>query len=264
MKTIYRFVAEHPGICRACLYLGLFSFTFAAMGNEHTSFLSVYLLDLALLFLGSRFINVAPGKLLQDPLAILDSQCDPYPFLAEAERQMARRDLSPQRQVTELQYATALRMVGQNQKCAEILENINIDRYVGVTPQMKFMYYNNLSDVLFTLNRTLEAQIWHKKAKRIYEDMPEGKAKQSLTHVVQISEADDLYYRRDYDLALRKVAWINCQSQRCLMDAALLAAKCHIALEEPEKAREKLNYVVQHGNKLHIVQEAKELLETLN
>lgn len=263
MKTIYRFVVEHPGICRACLYLGLFSFTFAAMGNENISFLSVYLADLFVLFLGTRFINAAPGKLFREPLEILDQKCDPYPFLEEAERQMARKDVSPQRQMTEVNYATALRMVGQNQRCAEILESINVDRYVGVSPQFKFMYYNNLSDVLFALGRTMEAQIWHKKAQRIYEDLPEGKLKQPLTHVIQISEAEALYYQRNFDKALRKVAWINCQSQRCLLDAALLAAKCHIELEEPDKAREKLVYVAEHGNKLHIVEEANALLETL-
>lgn len=263
MKTVYRIMAEHPVLCRICLFLGLFSFALSTMGNENVSFLSMYIAGLFVLFFGSRIISAAPGKLLLEPLEILEQQCDPYPYLEEMERQMARKDLSPQGQVTEMHYATALRMVGQNQRCAEILEAINIDRYVGISPQFKFMYYNNLADVLFVLGRTTEAQIWHKKARRIYEDLPEGKLKQPLTHIIQISEAEALYYERDFDKALRKVAWINCPSQRCLLDAALLAAKCHIELEEPEKAQEKLRYVIEHGNKLHIVEEAGALLETL-
>lgn len=263
MKAIYRFVAEHPGLCRTCLFLGVFSFTFATFWNEYVSFLTVYLVDLVILFCGSRFISSAPGKLLREPLEILEQQCDPQPFLEETQRQMQKKDNSPQRQLTQINYATALRMVGENHRAAEILESINIDRYAGVTPQFKFLYYNNLADVLFPLDRTVEALIWHKKAKRIYDDLPESKIKQSLTHIIQISEAEALYYQKDYDRALRKIAWVNCQSQRCLMDAALLAAKCHIALEEPEKAREKLLYVADHGNKLHVVEAANVLLETL-
>lgn len=263
MKTVNRFLAEHPGLCRTYLFLGVLCFTVFALSKEYVSFLTVYIADLFVLFFGIRVITTASSKLLKEPLEILEQQCDPLPFLEETRHQMERKDISPQRQLTQMNYATALRMVGDNDQAAEILENINIDRYAGVTPQIKFVYYNNLSDVLFVLNRTTEALIWHKKARQIYEDLPESKIKQSLTQTIQLSEAEALYYQHEYDKALHKVTWINCQSQRHLMDAALLAAKCHIALEEPEKAREKLCYVADHGNKLAVAQEAKTLLETL-
>ena len=58
-------------------------------------------------------------------------------------------------------------------------------------------------------------------------------------------------------------ARIKLPAPRNILDAALLAAKCHIALEEPEKAREKLSYITEHGSKLHIATVANELLETL-
>jgi hypothetical protein len=77
-------------------------------------------------------------------------------------------------------------------------------------------------------------------------------------------ESEILYYEGDYSNALRKVAWIKLPHRKMVVEGAFLAAKCHLALEEPEKAREKLNYVVHNGNKLHIVQEANALLETLN
>lgn len=263
MKTIWRFVTEHPGLSKGILFLAIFGLTVFTSGNEHVSFLTVYLIDLFILFLGNRFIGAAPGMLLQEPLEILEQKCDPYPFLEEMERQMARNDMSPQRQITEVHYATALRMVGQNQRCADILDSINIDRYIGVSPQAKFVYYNNLSDVLFALGRMTEAEIWHKKALRIYDDLPAGKIKNTLTDTIQISEAEALYYQQEYDKALRKVAWISCKSTRTLLDAALLAAKCHIAMEEPEKAKEKLKYVAENGNRLYIAEEASALLETL-
>lgn len=264
MKTIYRWISGHTGLCKACLFLGLAWFTFSMVGQQYVSFLTVYLVDLVIWFFGTRFISMASGKLLQEPMEILDQQCDPYPYLEEIRRQMAIRQTGVQEQAAQINYALTLRMTGDNQKAAELLEQINIDRYPGATPYFKFIYYNNLSDALFAVERTLEARIWHRKAKQIYEDLPEGKMKQQYAHTIQLSEAESLYWEKDYDKALRKVAWISCRSQRTLLDAALLAAKCHIALEEPEKAREKLQYVVEHGNKLHIVQEAHGLLEALS
>lgn len=264
MKSVYRFCSDHPGLCRIGLLLGLTAATIHAALSTDVSFLSVYIADLFIWLLFSRFIATAPGKLLQEPLEIMNQQCDPAPYQEEVERQMLHRGSGPQEQLLLIQYAVALRVTGLNQKAAEILEGINIDRFPGTTPYFKFMYYNNLSDALFAVDRTFEGLIWHRKAKQIYNDLPENKQKQEFSTTIQISEAEALYWEGDYDKALRKVAWINCKSQRCLLDAALLAAKCHIALEEPEKAREKLAYVAEHGNKLHIVEEAQALLETFN
>ncbi len=264
MKSVYRFCSDHPGLCRMILLLGLTAATIHAAISTEVPFLSVYLADLFIWLVVSRFIATAPGKLLQEPLEIMNQQCDPYPFLEEVERQMLHRRTGPQEQLLLIQYAVGLRVTGHNQKAAEILEGINIDRYPGLTPHFKFMYYNNLSDALLALDRTFEGLIWHRKAKQIYNDLPEGKQKQEFSNTMQLSEAEALYYEGDYDKALRKVAWITCKSQKSLLSAALLAAKCHMALEEPDKAKEKLTYVVERGNKLHITEEAKALLDTLN
>ena len=264
MKFLYRWISEHTGLCRALLFLLLACFTFLAASYEHATLIGIYLVDLAVWFTVSRFIASAPGKLLQEPLRILDQQCDPYPLLQEAQRQMSRSDATARHQLTALTYALALHMVGETRKCADTLEKINIDRYPGTMPYTKFIYYNNLSDVLFALDRTEEAQIWHRKAMQIYNDLPENKAKQQLSETVQLSEAEALYRSGSADEALRKAARVKLTSSLNVMDAAVLAAKCHIALEEPEKAREKLIYVAERGNKLHIAQEAKALLETLD
>lgn len=264
MKSVYRWIANHTGLCRGILFLGLTVFTIFASSFEYVSFLSIYLVDLAIWFFAGRIIASAQGKLLQEPIELVDQQCDPYPLLEELEQQMARNGSNAQGQLTELNYAMALRTVGEDQKAASILENLNIDRFPSTSPFTKYIYYNNLSDVLFALDRVTEARIWHRKGVQIYNDLPESKMKQQLSETCQISLAEALYHEGEYSQALQTAAWIKCRSKRHLLDTALLAAKCHIALEEPEKAREKLQYVVDNGNKLHIVEEAKALLETLS
>ena len=263
MKSFYRWITNHTGLCRILLILGLGSFAFYAASFEYVSLVGIYLIVLAIWFLAGRVISIAPVKLMEEPTAIFEQECDPYPLLEGMEQQMSRNEVGPQRQLTEMNYALALRQVGQNQKSAQILEQINIDRFPGTSPYTRFIYYNNLADVLYSLGRNQEAHIWHRKSMQIYNDLPENKVKNQFTQTVQLSEAEVLYHEGDYDKSLRKAAWIKCKSKRQLLDAALLAAKCHIALEEPEKAREKLQYVLDNGNKLHIVEEARQLLGTL-
>ena len=43
----------------------------------------------------------------------------------------------------------------------------------------------------------------------------------------------------------------------------MLRAKVHIGLGEPEKAKEHLTFVIENGNKLNVVTQAKEILSSL-
>ena len=263
MKSIYRWIANNTGLCRGFMFLGLGVILFYSATLENVPFTGVYLFVIILWFFMARFISMATSKLMEEPAAICDQQCDPYPLLDTLKQMLDRKQNPAQQQMTEINYALALRLIGETYQCADILEKVNIDRFPGTSPYSKFIYYNNLSDVLFLLGRELEAKIWQKKSMQIYNDLPANKMKQQFDHTVQLAEAEDLYRAGDYELAIRKAAWISCKSKRQLLDTALLAAKCHIALEETDKAREKLQYIADNGNKLHIVEEARQLLETL-
>ena len=264
MNSVYRWIFEHTGLCRTLLFLGLFGLAFYMSTFSYISFLTVYLVVLALWFLIGRFIATAPVKLFREPVEQLNQNCDPYPLMEETQRQLARQFDGPHRQMLEFNYAAALRECGQMDKAMEVLENLNIDKFPGTTPYSKYSYYHNLCDLCYILDRKEEGRIWHRKANQIYRDLPPVKAKQELTATYELMEAEILHYEGNSDDALRKVARIPLPHKKMILDAALLAAKCHIALEEPEKAREKLEYIIDNGNKLYIVQEATDLLPGLN
>lgn len=264
MDRLYRWIWEHSGLCRTMLFLLLTAFTLYAVSFEYVSFLSIYLIDLFLWFVVGRFISMAPGKLLQEPHRLLQQECDPYPLMEETQRQLARKFDGTHRQLLEMDYAVSLRETGQFHKAAEILENINIDKFPGTTPFLKYVYYHNLCDISYILGRSEEARVWCRKFRQIHHDLPPTKAKQELSATNDLMEAEVLFYEGNHESALRKVAWIKLPTRRMVLDGALLAAKCHIALEEPEKAKEKLQYVMNNGNKLYIAEEAREILESLN
>jgi hypothetical protein len=264
MLSVYRWITEHSGLCRTLLFLLLGAFTLYAASFQYVSFLSIYLLDLFIWFLVGRFISLAPAKLLREPHSQLQQECDPYPLMEETQRQLARKFDGPHRQVLEMDYAVSLRETGQFHKASEVLENINIDKFPGTTPFLKYVYYHNLSDICYLLDRSEEARIWSRKFRQIYHDLPPTKAKQELAATNDLMEAEIHYYEGNFESALRKVAWIKLPTRRMVLDGALLAAKCHIALEEPEKARQKLQYIIDNGNRLFIVQQAREILDGLN
>ena len=264
MRSFYRWVFEHTFFCRTLLFFVLAGFTVYALSFPYVDFLTIYLVDLALWFVVGRFIATAPFKLMKEPQRILNEDCDPYPMLEEIGHQLSREFDGPQRQLLEIDQAVAYRDIGEYQKAAQLLEGINIDKFPGLTPFSKYVYYHNLADICYVVGNIEEARIWTRKFRQIYHDLPMTKYKQTLTATHDLMEAEILYYEGDYEKALRKVAWIQLNNKRQVLDGAFLAAKCHMALEEPEKAREKLQYIVDNGNKLYIVQEAQQLLDTLN
>ena len=264
MKSVNYWIAKHGRLCKVILFLGLIAFSLLASASEYVSFLSVYLIDLALWLFGGRLISNAPVKLAREAHEQLSLHCDPVPLTELMEQMLTWNLPGNQHQVAQMDYAVCLRETGRYQKAAEVLQSIHIDKFPGTNPYIKYVYYQNLCDILYLLDRKDEARIWYRKSQEIYNDIPGTKTKEVLTHTHDMMDAEVLYYVGNPDLALQMVSRIKLPTPRNILDAAMLAAKCHIALDEPEKAREKLNYIAEHGNKLHIAEEASSLLETLN
>lgn len=263
MKTIQRWIADHPGPSKLIAAIGITVFCFIVLDPNIFSFGVRYLLIFLMLFSCYTFIGTMPDKLMHEPLEKLEQQCDPYPFLEEMERQMKRVKDNFQGQLSKINYAMALVQTGQHQEALNILQSINIDQHPTASPFAKFIYYNNLCDIMTRMERFEEANTWYEKARTTYEALPDNKLKQKMDRTVQMNEIEYLYRDGDYAAALRKLSRIPCNTKRSLMEAALLAARCNIGLEEYDKAKEKLQYVIDNGNKLHCAIAAKELLEKL-
>ena len=263
MKSIYRWLTCHPKLAKLLIAIAVTIFALIFLNPKFFSPLIRYVIVFFMLFYGFLFVNTAPEKLIREPVMIWEQQCDPYPFLEELERQLPLCKENLQGQLTHINYAMILGQVGQYEKALAEMQRINIDRFPATAPVVKYIYYNNLCDTLTKLERFDEAEIWYRKACQIYEDLPSNKLKQKLSYNVQMNEIEEMYREKDFSGALRKLSWLSCETQRSVMDAALLAARCNLALEEQEKAKEKLQYVIDHGNRLYCVDIAKELLNTM-
>ncbi len=263
MKLLYRWVARHTGLSKIILFVTYFVLYALVLAPMQLPLIVYYFLLLFLLIPSFSVVSNCYAVLLQEPIRILKEQCDPEPLLHEAERQLEYLNESTARHQMLINKAMALSCLGEHRRSLDILENLNIDKFPSV-PAVRFTYYNNLSYEMMHMDRNFEAEIWSKKALQIYRDIPAGKQRQSLDRNARVLELESLYRQGDFSLVLSKAAWLPCDNQSDIISAAMLAAQCHIALEEWEKAENKLRYILEHGNKMGYVHQARELLDSIS
>lgn len=220
-------------------------------------------LDLFLLFWNHAYVDAQGDKLLKQPMKILDDYCDPYPFLQEVQVQMGYSYTKAAKQAIQINYALALRSVGQIQQAWEHLDSIHIDRYPGLLQHVKVVYYNNLTDILTQLGRYEEAEIWGRKAIQIYQDLPENEMKQRLHLLVLELQAESCFRKGEYAKAVEALDALPAACLREQVDRALLYAQCCIALGQTESAKEKLRFAAEKGYKLYAAAQARQLLEQI-
>ena len=262
MKSIYRCILAHPKPAKFILALLVTFFCVYVMDAETFSFGFRFFMAFSLIFSCYTFVNSVSDLLLREPLEKLEQYCDPYPLLAEVEIHMKKLPDSFQGQMIQINYALALVQTGSYEKALEVLEAVDMDKYPN--PIAKFIYYNNLCDLMTRLDRYPEADSWYRKSLEILDSLPNNRLKGRLDRTEAMNAIEALYRDQDYAGALRRLARIPCPTPRAVVDAALLAARCNLALEEWDKAKEKLQYVIDNGNRLQCVTEAKQLLNNLN
>jgi len=262
MKPIYRWIFNHSRLAHVILAVVVTVICYFGLDPAYFSFGLRFLITFSMLFSCYTLVGSVPELLLRKPLQILEQGCDPYPFLNELELHIGKVRVDAHGQMTYINYAMALVQTGQYEKALKILERIDINQFPNTPVIAKFIYYNNLCDVLTRLNRFEEADRWYQQGKDVYDSLPGNRMKQSLERTAEMNEIEYLYRDQDYAGALRRLAKIPCPTQRSLMEAALLAARCNLGLEEFSKAREKLNYVITHANRLGCVMDAKTLLDS--
>ena len=212
----------------------------------------------------SIYITTADQRLLKKPLQILKEQCDPIPFLEESNVQRAYPGNGPHKQIRDINYAMALRNVGDYDAAYRILTVLNIDKYAGTLPLTKVIYYNNLMDLCALMGKHQEAVIWYEKLQIMYHDMKPGKQKEQFGHTLQANLAEYHMCKGEYDRALhamREAAPRNLSEQ---VENAMMHARTYLAIGETGKAIESLLFAAEKGNKLYFATEAKKLLTELN
>lgn len=202
-------------------------------------------------------------RYLRKALDAMKNGCDPYPLLRETQEQLTYPGPKSGKQIMEINYALALREIGEYEKAQALMESINIDKHAAI-PSVKMVYYNNRMDICALCGRYAEAVIWYEKTAQIFRDLRPGKQKEQLRHAVEQNLALFHYCKGEFDQTLQVLGQARPQNMNERIENAMMFARTYLAMGETEKAKRPLQFVAENGNKLYFATEAKELLTKLN
>ena len=260
------FISRHKILCCA-LYNG-FMWAVFLLFNFFAVMLSPgwwILFGAFILFISVMCVNASDQLVLGMAGEELNNNCDPYPLLETACAQLQKVKSKSYRQVLLINKMTALRELGEYAESKEILESVNIDQYTGTLPVTKIIYYNNLVDILMLTGNTETALIWHKKLLRMAADFKGSKKNKTLIDdTLKMTGIEISISLGKLDEAESFLTSLAPVSNRQIVEKTYLLAMIYIKQGRPIEAKEFLQYVINNGNKLYIVEHAKILLEEIS
>lgn len=111
------------------------------------------------------------------------------------------------------------------------------------------------------LNRYEEAEQYYEKLVELYQKLPEKKRGDYSEQAMLEAKADHFYRQQEYHQVVDLLGSVKTRHLCEEIDVCLLQAKAYLQLGEVEIARKKLEFVIEKGNKLYAVTEAKQLME---
>jgi len=204
--------------------------------------------------------------LLQKASKIFNDECDPYPLEKEIQEQLSYVKSKSKRADLYVLMSAVLDSTGRHQESAELLENTDIDSYLGATPQTRFTYYNNLVSAYLRLNKTeIIPFLLHRECLLLSNIKVNEKIKRSLTETYILNLAEFHVCRKEYDTADSLIKTVvsedTCLRQR--VSVSLLTARLLIETGKPDSARPHIDFVMLSGNKLYDAALAREYWDKL-
>ena len=259
MRKFDRWVTKHYTVVSRAMSLLWAGFAVAGMMIWQWHIL----LALLAYFVGTIVTSVllvrCGDRLRREAIALANQNCDPYPLLEEMRTQLHYSLPPMQMLMTEINYALALEHTGEYQQAYQRLNDINI-QHPRISPNVRLVYYSNRADLCFMMGKYEEVITCHEKAVQNLQNMKAGKSKETLRPIVESNDGMYHFCREEYDAALQALEQAKPRHLYDGVSNAWTAARIFLALGETENAREKLQFVVENGNQMYHVTEAKNLL----
>lgn len=206
-------------------------------------------------------VNSSFNVLLINAAKELNEKCDIRPLMAETEFLLTCKLSDYNRQLLIIDCCAVQLELGEYQKALDVITSINIDKNSGMLPVYKIVYYINLTDACIRTGRYEQARIWHDKMCSIFDDMKDNKQKRSMIPVINSQKARMAFASGDSLNAIRIINAIKPANLYTAVHNSLLSAKAYLALGDKTAAIERLHFVINKGNTLYAVVEAKNLLK---
>ena len=232
-----------------CVFVSL-AFYFLKLPFWLTVIVNIILILTVYVFVTNCFL-----MLYKKPLAELNDNCDPYPILELTERVLTYDTPKELRNFYLIYYVSALSAVGEHQKALGVLNSVKIDEIP--LQSYKVVYYFNFMAILCRLRNYDEAKHLYPEFIKSLSETKNQKQQQSFAGIAAFAEIIKSVCDEEYDKALQLLGNYKCENNRDKLSVAMYYAEVYLALNEKEKAKENLEYIIENGNKLYCVTEAR-------
>lgn len=263
MEKIQLFCVKHRflgTLIAALIYIIPFTVIFNVFNASLTTYIVAYLIIVTMSML---LVSSASTALTMSVVKKLNDECDPYPLLEMSEKIIAHTKSTSEGITARINRCVALLDMGEYEKYLAEMRDIAIESHLGILPQTKFVYYNNLSVAYIALDDAEKARIWLEKSAEFLPAVKNKKISASLKDTHLFTNAELLILEGKPEEASELLKAVENNSRARSVHLALASARANAALGNIERATEDLKYVIATGNKLYAVTEAKELLGKL-
>jgi len=265
MEKLNRWVAKHAWLVYILSIVLMFLLAIVATdGYDGLLVILVYPAMFAWSFVSARYVFSRGNVLLKKPMEILLQECDPHPFLEETQRQRnypGNRNLKLWHILYE---GMALREIGEFSQAYALLAAHGNELVPRTALVVQAQYYAEMAYLSAKLGDLQGMEFWHEKLLDAHSKTKTKRHKQFTESAVTSHLVMYHYARQEYSQSFQVLQNVPTGVPRSRVAVAMNQARIHLALEEMQKAKEKLEFVIQNGNKLYIVTEAKELLARIN
>ncbi|MDR1564246.1 MAG: hypothetical protein LBS74_04725 [Oscillospiraceae bacterium] len=223
---------------------------------------SFYVVYFLLIFPTSLiFLIYFPKKAIDKAIKKLDANCDPYPLLETVNEQLTYVRLKSFVTVLQQYKGIALALTGQYAEALEIACKNNLEAKRTPIPT-QIAYCIDLAALYTETGDYSSAALCFNKADQLLSLKLSPHVKSSCLIVYNLNFATYKIYTQQIGEASVLVDSINDSNfgVRSLVDLNLLKSRLLIAQNKPQEALPALRYVINNGNRLYAVTEARELL----
>ena len=257
-----RFLAIHRRFIR--IFLAVFISAFIIILyciNPDISVILLIFIDIVILIATNLLLYSCFSSLFTKPIAELNNKCDPYPLIEESEKHLNANYSAVERFVLLVNYSAALKASGQYDKALDALLSIDIEADAMKNfHHLKASYYYRLSEICAILNKDAQADFAYSKFTELVPQIKNEKLKKTVEIEIAHAKVLEAYRKGEYQTVVELLEGSVDKVFSAQISSALTCAKAYMELGETEKAKEKLEYVIENGNKLNYVNEARELL----
>ena len=259
MEKFNRFVAKHFWAVYVSLILALVALYFAMLFWDGMP--GVLYLDLLVAVVIVAWLCVRSGTvLLHKAYKELEDHCDPEPYFKETSQQLSYPGNWIMKLTRIVNATTALLELGEYTQAYDMMVKIRSDIDRCMRADVQTVYYNNMAACCTALKEWPEAEIWYRKMLESFQKIKFEKIRAKYKNAINLHSVNAYYRNQDYMKAMQMLDSIQPQTLRLRVHLAAHYGNIYLALGETAKAREALTFVVENGNKLYVVQEARQML----